>query len=141
MRFWISPAMPQRSNKPASATPLARARAPDLPLASAREVLILASIVERENSKSRAPVCHFKGLCTSCTTFSALQSTILRTARPGARVVFRTAAEPSLLPGRVPQEILNRWDYAEEESRAHTAADRSSIYGGVHLYVLKGAAA
>lgn len=63
---------------------------------------------------------------------------ILRTARPGARVVFRTAAEPSLLPGRVPPEILNRWNYAEEESRAHTAADRSSIYGGVHLYKLRG---
>ena len=30
-----------------------------------------------------------------------LWSQILRTARPGTRVLFRTAAEPSLLPGRV----------------------------------------
>lgn len=67
-----------------------------------------------------------------------LWSQILRTARPGARVLFRTAAEPSLLPGRVPQEILCRWDYAEEESRSLTAGDRSSIYGGVHLYRLRG---
>lgn len=62
---------------------------------------------------------------------------ILRTARPGARVVFRTAAEPTLLPGRVPEAILSRWHYAEEDSRRFTAADRSSIYGGVHLYVLQ----
>ncbi len=67
-----------------------------------------------------------------------LWSEITRTARPGARVLFRTAAEPSLLPGRVPEAILSRWDYAEADSRRFTAADRSSIYGGVHLYTLKG---
>ncbi len=32
---------------------------------------------------------------------NALWTEITRTARPGARVVFRTAAEPSLLPGRI----------------------------------------
>ena len=32
---------------------------------------------------------------------NALWTEITRTARPGARVIFRTAAEPSLLPGRV----------------------------------------
>lgn len=66
-----------------------------------------------------------------------LWSQIARTARPGARVIFRTAAEPSLLPGRVDEQVLSRWDYREEESRAYTARDRSSIYGGFHLYVLK----
>lgn len=65
-----------------------------------------------------------------------LWSEITRTALPGSRVVFRTAAEPTLLPGRVPEAILSRWHYAEEESRGFTAADRSSIYGGVHLYTL-----
>jgi len=63
---------------------------------------------------------------------------ITRTAKPGARVLFRTAAEPTLLPGRVPQHILDHWDYRIEESNTATLADRSSIYGGVHLYVLKG---
>ncbi|KMS59745.1 S-adenosylmethionine:diacylglycerol 3-amino-3-carboxypropyl transferase [Novosphingobium barchaimii LL02] len=63
---------------------------------------------------------------------------ITRTAKPGARVLFRTAAEPTLLPGRVPQHILEHWDYRTEESNTATLADRSSIYGGVHLYVLKG---
>lgn len=61
---------------------------------------------------------------------------ITRTARPGARVLFRTAAEPSLLPGRVPDDLLARWQYRAEDSRRFTARDRSSIYGGVHLYVL-----
>lgn len=62
---------------------------------------------------------------------------ITRTARPGARVIFRTAAEPSLLPGRVPDAILDRWAYDEAACKAWTARDRSSIYGGFHLYTLK----
>lgn len=61
-----------------------------------------------------------------------------RTARPGARVVFRTAAVPSLLPGRVDDAILGRWRYEAEASRQFTLQDRSAIYGGVHLYVLEG---
>ena len=44
---------------------------------------------------------------------------ITRTARPGARVIFRTAAEPSLLPGRVDDEVLEQWHYeAERFARA-----------------------
>ena len=63
---------------------------------------------------------------------------ITRTARAGARVIFRTAAEPTILPGRVPETILARWRYEAETSRALTARDRSAIYGGFHLYTLKG---
>lgn len=66
-----------------------------------------------------------------------LWTAITRTAKPGARVLFRTAAAPSLLPGRVPQPILDRWDYRAGESLDYTRRDRSAIYGGVHLYVLK----
>jgi S-adenosylmethionine-diacylglycerol 3-amino-3-carboxypropyl transferase len=65
-----------------------------------------------------------------------LWTEITRTARPGARVLFRTAAEPSLLPGRLPEDLLLRWHYAAGESARFTRADRSSIYGGVHLYML-----
>ena len=57
-------------------------------------------------------------------------------ARPGARVIFRTAAEPSLLPGRLDPAILGRWRYEAERSHAFTQGDRSAIYGGFHLYVL-----
>ena len=62
---------------------------------------------------------------------------ILRTAKPGSRVIFRTAGEASVLPGRIPDAMLERFHYEEQESLAHAAADRSSIYGGFHLYVLK----
>lgn len=69
---------------------------------------------------------------------TALWFEITRTAKPNARVLFRTAAEPSLLPGRVPDELLGQWRYHAEESLGYTRDDRSSIYGGVHLYSLIG---
>ena len=62
---------------------------------------------------------------------------ITRTAQARSRVLFRTAAEPSLLPGRVPDALLDRWEYQAAQSADLTAKDRSSIYGGVHLYDLK----
>jgi S-adenosylmethionine-diacylglycerol 3-amino-3-carboxypropyl transferase len=69
---------------------------------------------------------------------NALWAEITRTARPGARAIFRTAAEPSLLPGRVAPAILDRWRYEAEQSQALAARDRSAIYGGFHLYVFEG---
>ena len=57
-----------------------------------------------------------------------------RTASPGARVIFRTAADERLLPGRIPDEILSAWNYREAQSRGLHARDRSSIYGAFHLY-------
>ncbi|WP_274630537.1 DUF3419 family protein [Arvimicrobium flavum] len=63
---------------------------------------------------------------------------ITRTAAPGARVIFRTAAAESLLPGRLMDTLLERWEYRQAESLALHARDRSSIYGGFHLYVLRG---
>ena len=69
---------------------------------------------------------------------NALWTEITRTARPGARVIFRTAAEPSLLPGRLDPALLGRWRYEADASLAFTARDRSAIYGGFHLYVLEG---
>ncbi|MES2058325.1 MAG: DUF3419 family protein, partial [Pseudomonadota bacterium] len=65
-----------------------------------------------------------------------LWSEITRTAKPDARVLFRTAGAPTILPGRVPDTVLSHWDYRAEESLDYTRRDRSSIYGGVHLYVL-----
>jgi S-adenosylmethionine-diacylglycerol 3-amino-3-carboxypropyl transferase len=68
---------------------------------------------------------------------NALWREISRTARPGARVVFRTAAAASILPGRVEGAVLKRWRYEAEQSATLTACDRSAIYGGFHLYVLE----
>lgn len=68
---------------------------------------------------------------------NALWTEIARTARLGARVIFRTAGEETILPGRVSDEILSRFSYDRDACRALTAKDRSSIYGGFHRYVLK----
>ena len=68
---------------------------------------------------------------------TALWQEITRTARSGARVLFRTAAEPTLLPGQVPSALLDRWAYCPEEALRLVRQDRSSIYGGLHLYRLK----
>ncbi|MCB1519181.1 MAG: DUF3419 family protein [Hyphomicrobiaceae bacterium] len=67
---------------------------------------------------------------------SRLWSEIVRTARPGARVIFRTAGEETILPGRVADQILSRFDYDAAAGREMTARDRSAIYGGFHLYTL-----
>lgn len=65
---------------------------------------------------------------------TALWTEITRTARPGARVIFRTAADERLLPGRVPTEILSHWRYDEPRSRDLHRRDRSAVYGAFHLY-------
>jgi S-adenosylmethionine-diacylglycerol 3-amino-3-carboxypropyl transferase len=69
---------------------------------------------------------------------NALWRQITRTARRDARVIFRTAAAPSLLPGRVDADTLACWHYDEDTSRALTDRDRSAIYGGFHLYIRRG---
>lgn len=61
---------------------------------------------------------------------------ITRASRPGARVLFRTAAVPTMLPGRLNDANFSKWRYLEETSHDLTARDRSSIYGGVHVYEL-----
>jgi S-adenosylmethionine-diacylglycerol 3-amino-3-carboxypropyl transferase len=51
-----------------------------------------------------------------------------------ARVIFRTAGPDSPLPRKLPAEVLAPWTYMEAESKAWHAEDRSSIYGGFHVY-------
>jgi S-adenosylmethionine-diacylglycerol 3-amino-3-carboxypropyl transferase len=59
---------------------------------------------------------------------------IRRTARPGARVIFRTAGARSPLSTQVPPALLDGWRYHEAESKRYLEQDRSAIYGGFHLY-------
>ena len=67
---------------------------------------------------------------------TALWIQIDRTAHDvDARVIFRTAGVESPLPKKLPPSLLAHWVYREQESRAFHAADRSSIYGGFHVYV------
>ena len=61
-----------------------------------------------------------------------------RTAAKDARVIFRTAGDESPLPKKLPPHLLAPWEYLAPESRAWHAQDRSSIYGGFHVYVRKG---
>jgi len=66
---------------------------------------------------------------------AALWREIDRTADArDARVIFRTAGADSPLPRKLPAELLAPWTYLEAESRAFHAQDRSSIYGGFHVY-------
>ena len=66
---------------------------------------------------------------------SALWEEIDRTADArDARVIFRTAGGESPLPRKLKPEVLAPWIYLEEQSRDFHAQDRSSIYGGFHVY-------
>ena len=57
-----------------------------------------------------------------------------RTAEIGARVVFRTAGEHSPLEDKLSPSIIGHWITDTAANRTWTAKDRSSIYGGVHMY-------
>lgn len=59
---------------------------------------------------------------------------ITRVSGPQARVIFRTAGEISPLERKLPAEILSQWRYEPEESHDFHRQDRSSIYGGFHIY-------
>jgi S-adenosylmethionine-diacylglycerol 3-amino-3-carboxypropyl transferase len=67
---------------------------------------------------------------------AALWQEITRTSRSGARVIFRTAAEGGVLPGRLPDRLRAGWRYEAQRSRELHRRDRSAIYGGFHIYVL-----
>lgn len=67
---------------------------------------------------------------------NGLWAAIARAAAPGARVIFRTAGTETILPGRVDDAVLGKWRYLDLRSRELGARDRSSIYGGFHIYEL-----
>jgi S-adenosylmethionine-diacylglycerol 3-amino-3-carboxypropyl transferase len=64
-----------------------------------------------------------------------LWAQIRRTARPGARVICRTAGARSPFETLIPVEERLGWVYREQESQRFLERDRSAIYGGFHLYV------
>jgi S-adenosylmethionine-diacylglycerol 3-amino-3-carboxypropyl transferase len=71
---------------------------------------------------------------------NALWREIDRTARPGARVIFRTAAEEQQLEAALHPELMAGWHYERDFSRSLLARDRSAIYGGFHVYARRPAA-
>jgi S-adenosylmethionine-diacylglycerol 3-amino-3-carboxypropyl transferase len=73
------------------------------------------------------------------TQLASLWAEIDRTADAAdARVIFRTAGADSPLPRKLSGALLAPWRYLEEESRTFHSKDRSSIYGGFHVYVRHG---
>ncbi len=68
------------------------------------------------------------------TQINELWSQISRTAAPDARVIFRTAAEKSVIEGRLSPDVAAQWTYLAERSQELNARDRSAIYGGFHIY-------
>jgi S-adenosylmethionine-diacylglycerol 3-amino-3-carboxypropyl transferase len=65
---------------------------------------------------------------------TALWLEVARTARPGARVVFRSGGASSPLESKLPPELISRWKTDPLRNRELHALDRSAIYGGMHLY-------
>lgn len=65
-----------------------------------------------------------------------LWTEIVRVAKPGTRIIFRTAAANSPLEAALPADLLGRFVYEADESSALFKQDRSAIYGGFHLYRL-----
>jgi S-adenosylmethionine-diacylglycerol 3-amino-3-carboxypropyl transferase len=68
---------------------------------------------------------------------TALWREITRTAKPNARVIFRTAGVSSPVDACFTEELQGKWvrDRATSDTLGHT--DRSGIYGAFHLYRLQ----
>ncbi len=58
---------------------------------------------------------------------------VARVGKKGARIIFRTTAQASVLLGRLSQELEDQFEYSEDSTLINS--DRSAIYGGMHLYV------
>lgn len=63
-----------------------------------------------------------------------LWSEVARVGRPGTRVIFRTAASQSPIETALSPELRRKFTYQKERSLELFKKDRSSIYGGFHLY-------
>ena len=66
-----------------------------------------------------------------------LWQAIDKAAKPGARVVFRTAGEYSPLKASLTPELAQRWVRDDVLSDRLGPQDRSGIYGAFHLYRLQ----
>ena len=71
-------------------------------------------------------------------TIAKQWSRIANAARPGGRVVFRTAGVDSPIEPSLPPELMRRFERDDEMSRKGHAGDRSGIYGAFHVYTFTG---
>jgi S-adenosylmethionine-diacylglycerol 3-amino-3-carboxypropyl transferase len=63
-----------------------------------------------------------------------LWSAIAEKAEPGSRIIFRTAGSDSPIETNLSDDLRARFVYEKELSQNLFKQDRSSIYGGFHLY-------
>jgi S-adenosylmethionine-diacylglycerol 3-amino-3-carboxypropyl transferase len=63
-----------------------------------------------------------------------LWSAIAEKAEPGSRIIFRTAGAASPIETNLSDELRARFVYEKDLSENLFKQDRSSIYGGFHLY-------
>ena len=63
---------------------------------------------------------------------------VVRTAQPGARIIFRTAGDESPLEDALEKDLRAKFHYDPSASAEAVKKDRSSIYGGFHVYTLGG---
>jgi S-adenosylmethionine-diacylglycerol 3-amino-3-carboxypropyl transferase len=66
-----------------------------------------------------------------------LWSAIAERGAPGSRIIFRTAGATSPIETNLFDDLRARFVYEKELSENLFKQDRSSIYGGFHLYVKK----
>lgn len=66
-----------------------------------------------------------------------LWSAIAEKAEPGSRIIFRTAGASSPVETGLAEVLRTRFVYEKELSQNLFKHDRSSIYGGFHLYVFQ----
>ena len=59
---------------------------------------------------------------------------ITRTARQGAKVIFRTAGVASPIDSILTADLANKWQRNNVKSDYLWSKDRSGIYGAFHLY-------
>ncbi|MGD9688679.1 MAG: DUF3419 family protein [Phycisphaerales bacterium] len=62
---------------------------------------------------------------------------IARVSPAGGRIIFRTAAAASPIETSLPADLRSKFEYQRAESHRLYQADRSAIYGGFHLYVVR----
>ena len=67
-----------------------------------------------------------------------LWSAIAAKGESNSRIIFRTAGASSPIETNLPADLRERFAYEEELSKELFKQDRASIYGGFHLYILKG---
>ncbi|MBI1337696.1 MAG: DUF3419 family protein [Phycisphaera sp.] len=68
----------------------------------------------------------------------ALWSQVARVGKPGTRIIFRTAASASPIETALSPKLREKFEYHKLLSQDLFARDRSAIYGGFHLYTLRG---